>query len=57
MLILYIYYIYTVYGMMGVINNGSKVSHTPILTGVEKSQTHFTVLWLDGKPVEIVRTA
>lgn len=34
-----------------------KRGHTPILTGVEKLQTHFTVPWLDGKSVEIVWTA
>ncbi|MBS1259360.1 MAG: hypothetical protein MAG551_02430 [Candidatus Scalindua arabica] len=34
-----------------------KRAHTPILTGVEKLQTHFTVPWLDGKSVEIVWTA
>ncbi len=27
--------------------------YTPILIGVEKLQTHFTVPWLDGKTVQI----
>ncbi|MCP4372829.1 MAG: transposase [Deltaproteobacteria bacterium] len=34
-----------------------KRAHTPILTEVEKLQTHFTVPWLGGKSVEIVWTA
>ncbi|KHE90291.1 hypothetical protein S225a_25000 [Candidatus Brocadiaceae bacterium S225] len=32
-------------------------AHTPILKGVEKLQTHFSVPWLDGKPMEIEWTA
>ena len=34
-----------------------KRAHTPILKGVEKLQTSFTVPWLDGKPVQIEWTA
>ncbi len=34
-----------------------KRAHTPILIGVEKLQTHFTVPWLDGKTVQIEWTA
>ena len=34
-----------------------KRAHTPILAGVEKLQTHFTIPWLDGKSIEIVWTA
>ena len=34
-----------------------KRAHTPILKGVEKLQTHFSVPWLDEKPMEIEWTA
>ncbi len=34
-----------------------KKAHTPILKGVEKLQTSFSVPWLDGKSMKIEWTA
>ena len=34
-----------------------KRSHTPILKGLKKLQTPFSVPWLDGKTIEIIWTA